>query len=340
MQIEVLAERSYPVRFTSSWLETLKELVGESDVCVIISKEIEELISDLPSNWQKIYVPEGERAKSGEVFLSSLNAMAKMRLPRSAAVVAIGGGATTDLAGFLAASYLRGINWIAVPTSLAGMVDAAIGGKTGINLEAGKNLAGAFHSPIGVIVDSVFLQTLPERDLKAGLAEVVKCGFIADESILGLVEQDWRQNLSELIFRSVSVKAAIVASDFKESFLRESLNYGHTLGHAIEKHSKYAMRHGECVAIGLVFAAELSAQVSGLSLDVVRRHREILRLLNLPTGYHKEAWPEIFQNMIHDKKKQGANVRFVTLEQIGKVHRYEAKDQYMLEELYLEKIGE
>ncbi len=340
LHIEVSAEHKYSVQFTSSWEESLVEVVGDTPAVVITSKAIEALTSGFPKNWKVIYVPEGEAAKSPDVFVETLNFMAGLSLARDAMVIGIGGGATTDLAGFLAASYMRGIRWVAVPTSLAGMVDAAIGGKTGINLAAGKNLAGAFHSPISVIIDPRFLDTLPERDAKAGLAEVVKCGFIADEEILNLIERDWRSNLAELIYRSVAVKANVVSSDFKESFQRESLNYGHTLGHAIEKSSDYSLRHGECVSIGMIFAAELSAVVSGLSSSVVQRHRSILAGLALPISYQKQAWPKLVENMQHDKKKQGALIRFVTLENIGKVARYECTDNHLLEELFNEKIGE
>ena len=170
----------------------------------------------------------------------------------------------TDLAGFVAASWLRGIDWIAVPTTLAGMVDAAIGGKTGINTNAAKNLVGAFHSPVAVIVDTKWLRSLSRRDFAAGLAEVVKCGFIRDPEILFLLQGHnldsviANENLTRnLISRAVTVKADVVNQDFKESDLREILNYGHTFGHAVEKHSGYQLRHGECVSIGMAFMAHL-----------------------------------------------------------------------------------
>ena len=214
---------------------SIVESIADQPAVVIFPSSLKSIVSALPSSVHQVEVPEGENQKSLESFGRVLNEIANYRLPRQGLIIGVGGGATTDLAGYVAASYLRGIDWIAVPTSLAGMVDASIGGKTGINLDAGKNLAGAFHSPRRVIVDEHFLSTLSERDIKAGMAEVAKCGFIADLHILDLIEKGWRENISELIFRAVKVKASVVSVDFRESFEREILNYGHTLGHAIER---------------------------------------------------------------------------------------------------------
>ena len=180
------------------------------------------------------------------------------------AVLGLGGGATTDLAGFVAATWLRGVDIVHVPTTLLGMVDAAVGGKTGINTDAGKNLVGAFHQPAAVLVDLATLETLPPNELVAGMAEIVKAGFIADPRILELIEADPQAAvdpagavLPELIRRAITVKAEVVAADEKESALREILNYGHTLAHAIERREQYRWRHGAAVSVGLVFAAEL-----------------------------------------------------------------------------------
>ncbi|MFM8843762.1 MAG: 3-dehydroquinate synthase family protein, partial [Actinomycetota bacterium] len=295
--VVISAEREYSVDFVSSWRSCLIEALQGRRAILFVPVSLEREANDLPANVIRVLLPEGEKQKDPSTFITALNEIAKHGLSRSDLLVGLGGGATTDLVGFLAASYLRGIEWIGIPTSLAGMVDASIGGKTGINLDSGKNLAGAFYSPSKVIIDFRFLATLSDRDLKAGMAEVAKCGFISDTSILDLITDRWRENIEELASRSIAVKASVVSRDFKESFEREILNYGHTLGHAIEKDSSYSMRHGECVSIGLVFAAELSHRYSGLSATDVLRHREVLRILGLPTTYSANAWDSLYRLM-------------------------------------------
>jgi len=225
---------------------------------------------------------------------------------------------------------LRGVDWVAVPTSLAGMVDASVGGKTGINSDYGKNLIGAFHSPIAVIIDTAFLKTLSDRDFSAGMAEVIKCGFIADRKILDVAiahtVDSVRRNpdvISELIHRAVMVKAQVVSSDFKESFAREVLNYGHTLGHAIEIHAKYQLRHGEAVAIGLVYAAELAAARGLITATELDLHRTILVAYKLPITFDRQAWQKLAPLLALDKKARGNTIRFVALNGIGSTIRLE-----------------
>jgi 3-dehydroquinate synthase len=213
------------------------------------------------------------------------------------------------------------------------MVDAAIGGKTGINSEHGKNLIGAFHSPKSVIIDVDFLATLSERDFNAGMAEVIKAGFIADPNILTL-SLDAKENIREIIWRSVKVKADVVSQDFKESKLREVLNYGHTLGHAIEKHENYKLRHGEAVAIGLVFAAELSNIAGKLSVQDVAKHREFLAKFNLPITYKSGELKELLEIMAGDKKSRGSNLRFIGLAKIGEPIWLESVTSDQLEQAY------
>jgi 3-dehydroquinate synthase len=222
------------------------------------------------------------------------------------------------------------MDWVAVPTSLAGMVDASVGGKTGINSDYGKNLIGAFHSPIAVIIDTDFLKTLSDRDFSAGMAEVIKCGFIADRKILDLAISHTvdtvRSNpdvVSELIHRAVMVKAQVVSSDFKESFAREVLNYGHTLGHAIEIHAKYQLRHGEAVAIGLVYAAELAAARGLITATELDLHRSILVAFKLPITFDRQAWQKLAPLLALDKKSRGKTIRFVALSGIGSTVRLE-----------------
>jgi 3-dehydroquinate synthase len=205
------------------------------------------------------------------------------------------------------------------------MVDAAVGGKTGVNTSEGKNLVGVFHSPSAVIVDLETLVTLPKNELLAGFAEVVKCGFISDTQILELIEADFERSVDpstqvfeELIRRSIQVKADVVAVDFKESGLREILNYGHTLGHAIELAERYKWRHGAAISIGMVFVAELAHLNGRLSIEAVQRHRDLLGKLGLPVSYPADKWPQLLANMQVDKKSRGGNLRFVVLDEIGK----------------------
>jgi len=258
-------------------------------------------------------------------------------------VVGVGGGAVTDLAGFVAAGWLRGVRWVAVPTSLLGMVDAAVGGKTGVNTPAGKNLVGAFHPPAGVVCDLATLATLPPRDLLAALAEVVKCGFIADPAILGPVEADPAAAVAagsavqrELIERSIQVKARVVSADLRESGLREILNYGHTLAHAIEKVEGYSWRHGDAVSVGLVYAAALGEAAGRLDPATAGRHRAVLEALGLPVRYDPGAWPELLATMRVDKKSRGARLRFVVLDGLAQPSILDNPSDELLASVYRE----
>ena len=241
-------------------------------------------------------------------------------------VVTVGGGATTDLGGFVAATWLRGVRVVHVPTTLLGMVDAAVGGKTGINTAAGKNLVGSFHEPAGVVCDLDLLASLPRRDLVAGLGEVVKCGFIADPAILDLVEETEPDTLTagspalrELVERAIAVKIDVVVSDLKETGGtagrpgREVLNYGHTLAHAIERAESYTVRHGDAVAVGCVYVAELARLATGLDPELVARHRSVLERVGLPTRYDGADFETLHAAMRVDKKARGSELRFVVL---------------------------
>jgi 3-dehydroquinate synthase len=253
-----------------------------------------------------------------EVAAAVWEELGRLGLTRSDAVVGLGGGAVTDLAGFVAATWLRGVRVVQMPTSLLGMVDAAVGGKTGINTASGKNLVGSFHPPAAVLADTDVLAALPEPEFCSGLAEVVKCGFIADAEILRLLEADptGRADTAELIERAVQVKAAAVGEDLYDTGRREFLNYGHTLGHAIERVEDFGWRHGEAVAVGLVFAAELAGQAGLLSADDVDRHRELIDAMGLPTRYSGD-WTRLQAVMRVDKKARGASLRFVVLDGLG-----------------------
>ena len=332
--ITVNAERSYQVALTNSWSKDVTGICeGRVRVAVIVSQTFSPDLTDLNNIDSELHVfrvPDGEDGKSITTLHKVWDWLGAAGFTRSDLVIGIGGGAITDLAGFAAASWLRGVDWVAVPTSLAGMVDASVGGKTGVNSDYGKNLIGAFHSPISVIIDTGFLKTLSDRDFSAGMAEVIKCGFIADQKILDLAiahtVDSARSNLeviSELIHRAVTVKAQVVSSDFKESFAREALNYGHTLGHAIEIHSKYQLRHGEAVSIGLVYAAELAAARGLISVSELELHRTILLSYGLPITFERQAWQKLAPLLALDKKARGNTIRFVALNGIGSTVRLE-----------------
>ena len=336
--ISVSADRDYEVVIDASWQIALEPyLVNRGQVAVIVSEAMRDRVTDLPETDAQIHiftVPDSEAGKSFATYQKLLDWLGAAGFTRNDLVIAVGGGAVTDLSGFVASTWLRGIDWVAVPTTLAAMVDAAVGGKTGINSEYGKNLIGSFYSPISVLVDLSWLDTLSDRDFAAGLAEVLKSGFIADGEIVELLDaktlSEVRSNQAltlELISRTVAVKAKVVSGDFKESFDREILNYGHTLGHAIELHSKYALRHGECVSIGLVFAANLANQVGLLSAEITALHVNILERLGLPTSYESRHWPELRSNMAIDKKSRSGTLRFVGISEIGQTLRIEAPNE-------------
>ena len=267
---------------------------------------------------EAVVVPDGEAAKTAEVAAGLWEEFGRLGLTRSDAVVGIGGGAVTDLAGFAAATWTRGVRVVQVPTSVLGMVDAAVGGKTGINTAAGKNLVGAFHPPAAVLADTDALAGLPEAEFRSGLAEVVKCGFIADAAILDLLDTDptGRGATEELIERAVQVKADAVGDDLYDRGRREFLNYGHTLAHAIERVEDFGWRHGEAVAVGLVFAAELAGQAGFLPRPDVDRHRALITAMGLPTSYAGD-WAQLQSVMRVDKKARGATLRFVVLDGLG-----------------------
>ncbi len=290
-------------------------------------------------------VPDAERAKTASVAADLWGTLGREGFTRSDALVGVGGGTVTDLAGFVAATWLRGVRVVQVPTTLLGMVDAAVGGKTGINTAEGKNLVGAFHPPVGVLCDIDALATLRPADLVAGLAEVVKCGFIADPVILDLVEADPvaarradNPHLTELIERAVRVKAGVVAADLRESSLREILNYGHTFGHAIEQVEGYRWRHGEAIAVGMVYVAELARLAGHLAgpegAALVARHRSVLTSLGLPTSYRDDRWAELHQAMRRDKKTRGSTLRFVVLDSLARPDRLVGPSDDLLRAAY------
>ncbi|WP_026373753.1 3-dehydroquinate synthase [Agrococcus lahaulensis] len=282
-------------------------------------------------------VPDAEAAKRIEVAQFLWQIMGQAEFTRTDAVLGLGGGAVTDLAGFVAATWLRGVRVLQAPTSVLGIVDAAVGGKTGINTEQGKNLVGAFHHPAVVVADLELVDSLPRNELLTGFAEIVKAGFIADPRILELLEGSFdaatdptAPEFEEVVARSIEVKARVVANDFRERGEREFLNYGHTLGHAIEHTERYRWRHGAAVSIGLVFAAELSRLAGRLPEAVVDRHRAILQSLELPTTYPVGRWQTLLGTMRKDKKARGSMLRFVVLDDVAKPRILEGPDDSLL----------
>ncbi|MDN3482030.1 3-dehydroquinate synthase [Arthrobacter sp. APC 3897] len=292
-------------------------------------------------------IPDAEEGKHIQVASFCWQVLGQNDFTRSDAVVAVGGGAVTDLAGFVAATWLRGIKVVHIPTSLLGMVDAAVGGKTAINTAEGKNLVGAFHPPAGVLADLDALATLPKNELLSGMAEVIKCGFIADPAILDLVEGNPEavgdgasDVVRELVERSVAVKAEIVSADLREAGRREYLNYGHTLGHSIELAERYQWRHGAAVSVGLVFAAELGRMVGRLDDAAADRHKTILESLGLPVTYRKDRWSALLDGMRRDKKSRGDLLRFVVLDGLAKPSMLEVPDTSLLFAAYQEIASE
>lgn len=274
-------------------------------------------------------VPDAEAGKQIATPIALWDRLGEENFSRSDAIVGLGGGAVTDMAGFVAATWMRGIKVIQVPTTLLAMVDAAVGGKTGINTASGKNLVGAFHEPSAVFIDLERLRTLPKEEIIAGSAEIIKTGFIHDPVIIERYEQDPQACLDvdgllpELIARSVAVKAAVVGEDLKEAGLRETLNYGHTFGHAVELRENYSWRHGNAVAVGMMFIANLSHARGLIDSELVARHENILSSIGLPTSYEPGHFDELYAGMTRDKKNRHGTIRFVALTGVGSTTRLE-----------------
>jgi len=345
------SQGNYPVVVGPGAMEDIPQHIpGDAKKLLIIhapalARIAEQMKEDLSGEREVflVEVPDAEAAKRVEVAAFCWGILGQLDFQRNDAILGLGGGATTDLAGFVAAAWLRGVALIQVPTTVLAMVDAAVGGKTGVNTQEGKNLVGVFYSPRAVIADTDVLAGLGENEVKAGMAEVVKCGFILDPTILDLLEANPEEALDtasevfvELVKRAVAVKAEVVGDDFRESGLREILNYGHTLGHAIEHAERYQWRHGAAISIGMVFAAELSRMVANLSDEDVERHRRILGGLGLPLDYPQGRWRTLLATMQKDKKARGGVVRFVVLDAPGKPRVLAIPDESVLFAAYQE----
>jgi len=350
--VTVPGSEAYDIRIGRGILGALPDLIGPNAQKVLVvhpptlGERAERLRADLvDAGYQALLaeIPDAEAGKRVEVAAFCWQVMGQSDFTRSDAVVGFGGGAVTDLAGFVAATWLRGVRLIQVPTTLLGMVDAAIGGKTGINTNEGKNLVGAFYAPAGVLVDLDTLDGLDRNEILAGFGEVVKYGFIAEPEILEIIERDVdvatdprSEEFRRMVELSIGIKARVVGADFREAGLREILNYGHTLGHAIEYAERYQWRHGAAVAIGMVYAAELGRLTGRLPDAVVDRHRSILESLQLPVGYPAGRWQTLLSVMKRDKKARGSLLRFIVLDDIAKPTTLTGPDESLLFAAYQE----
>ncbi|WP_424188431.1 3-dehydroquinate synthase [Actinokineospora sp. G85] len=349
VRIRVATGRPYDVVIGRGLLdEVVAAVAGASKVAIIhqptLAATAEATRDELVKaglDAHRVEIPDAEDGKALSVAAFCWEVFGRMGLDRQGAVLALGGGAVTDLGGFVAGTWMRGIKLVNVPTTLLAMVDAALGGKTGINTEAGKNLVGVIHEPSAVLVDLATLSSLPRHDLVAGMAEVVKGGFIGDPVILDLIEADpvaaldpEGEVLPELVRRKVQIKADVVAADLRESDLREILNYGHTLGHAIERRERYRWRHGAAISVGMVFAAELARLAGKLDDATADRHRYVLTTLGLPVSYDADALPQLVESMLGDKKTKSGVLRFVVLDGLAKPTRLEGPDPALLAAAY------
>lgn len=332
----------YDVRIGVGTSNHLAEVLGDRPVRIALihtapvqrhSDRARALLRQAGYEVSDVLIPDAEAGKTIEVANGIWQRLGNEGFTRSDAVVGLGGGAATDLAGFVAATWMRGIRYVNCPTSLLAMVDASTGGKTGINTPQGKNLVGSFYTPAGVLADMRALETLPNDIFIEGLGEVAKSGFIRDPEILSILENHAQQLrefngstflgspledvVAELIERTVKVKAYHVSNDLREAGLREFLNYGHTLGHAIEQIEHFKWRHGNAVAVGCVFAAELSNILGYIDQDLVDYHRQLLGSLGLPISWSGGDWDSVLALMHRDKKARGNTLRFVVLEGVG-----------------------
>ena len=330
-----LGSRSYPIHIGSGLLERAelyRPYLGGGAVAVVTNETVAPLYlakvsaALQPARVTQIVVPDGEQAKGWQTLERVFDTLLAARVGRDGLIVALGGGVVGDLAGFAAAVYQRGVDFVQVPTTLLAQVDSSVGGKTAINHARGKNMIGAFHQPRAVIADVATLDTLPDRELRAGLAEVIKHGLALDEaftrwlegSIEKLLARD-RAALSHAVRRSCELKAAIVAEDEREAGRRALLNFGHTFGHAIEAGAGYgAWLHGEAVAAGMVMAAELSALMGHLKKNEVTRVRDLIRRGGLPVAGPALSPERLMELMAVDKKAAKGKTRFVLLESIGR----------------------
>jgi 3-dehydroquinate synthase len=337
VRLQTTESKHYKILIGYNILETIAKNIRDAQIaghyiiiaddCVarLYGSKLTRALCDLDLNAHLIDFPAGEKSKSFESVVRLSKMLIELGADRKSALIALGGGVTGDLAGFLASIYMRGIPVFQVPTTLMAQVDSSIGGKTGINLPGGKNLLGTFHQPEMVLTDIKFLETLPDNEYRNGLAEVVKYGVIRGEPLFGKLEkgvgliQDRNSSfLDEIITASCRIKADIVSQDDREKDLRRILNFGHTIGHALEAISGYTISHGACVSLGMIGAARLSERLYGMDPEEGNRIEELLNVLGLKNRIASEvSTNDILSALRRDKKKEGDNINFVMLRKIG-----------------------
>jgi len=349
-RIEVTGQDGYPILIGRGLLGEIRPLIPSTVQKVLLihplalQNSADVLAEELRVSGLEVIqagVSDGEDAKRIEVAAWCWGIMGKTEFTRSDAIIGFGGGSATDLAGFVASTWLRGVAYIAIPTTLLGMVDAAVGGKTGINTAEGKNLVGAFYAPKAVICDLDTLETLPRIELISGFGEVAKYGFIADERILDIIEKNVETatnvaspEFREIVERCIAIKARVVAADFKEAGEREILNYGHTLGHAIELVEKFQWRHGAAISVGMMFVAQLGLSLGHTPVELLERQERVLTLLGLPTTYRAGRFQQLLEAMRRDKKSRAGSLRFIALDDIGRTRVITAPTDELLSAAY------
>lgn len=314
--------------------KTLKALIKENRIFIITNPQIKKLYAHkistlLAKHFELIWIcmPEGEQHKNLTTCQKIFLTLSKNNATRQSTLLALGGGVVGDVTGFVAATYMRGIDFIQFPTSLLAQIDASIGGKTAVDLPTGKNLVGAFYQPKAVFIFTDFLNTLPDKEFKSGLAEVIKYALIKDPLLFAYLTKQYKIVLSKnktalikIILTCCKIKARIVAEDEKELGLRAILNFGHTLGHAIEVLNGFkTIKHGEAVAMGMLYAAKLSALLKITTPDTEAKIKHILKLYNLPQKWPTGKTTAYKQALKKDKKASIKNIRFILIEKIGKV---------------------
>ena len=334
LQVDV-GHAKYPIQIGSGLLrdgELLRASIPGQDLAVVTNTTVAALyLPRLEASLEgrrivPCVLPDGEEFKTLETLGTVFDALIGAKMNRDATVVALGGGVVGDIAGFAAASYQRGVDFVQIPTTLLAQVDSSVGGKTGVNHPAGKNLIGAFHQPRSVLADTETLSTLPDRELAAGLAEVIKYGCIWDAPLFDWLERHIErvsardpEALTHAIARSCEIKALVVAADEREQNLRAILNFGHTFGHAIESATGYRRYlHGEAVGLGMILAARLSHRLGLIGAEIPARLQELIRRAGLPTEIPRIGAGAVRDLMQMDKKVKAGSVRLVLLEQLGK----------------------
>jgi 3-dehydroquinate synthase len=348
-----LANRSYPIYIGTNLLEqkalfephlkssTTVFIVSNTTVAPLYAKTLINTLSQLGKTVRLLELPDGESFKDWQHLQLIFDELLAHGADRQSMIIALGGGVVGDMAGFGAASFMRGIRFIQVPTSLLAQVDSSVGGKTGINHPLGKNMIGAFHQPVAVIADLNTLRTLPPRELSAGLAEVIKHGAIADADFLDWIEANTgallacdTDAMAHAVLRSCEIKSAVVSADEREGGIRATLNFGHTFGHAIESGLGYGeWLHGEAVGCGMVMAADLSARLGHISKADAQRLKRIIASMHLPISPPKLGSQRFMELMQVDKKTEAGQIRYITLGSIGAARIQQVPDATVIETL-------